>query len=124
MDGAHNPDGIRAFLESVSLDGMEYRYLFFAVVQDKDYTEMVREIAESGLFTDISVIRMQNARALDPQSIRDTFQKVVNKETDIYDSAEEALKAADRLKKNACGKKLRIYFAGSLYLVGEIKALL
>ena len=123
VDGAHNPDGIRAFLQSVSLDGMEERHLFYAVVKEKDDTGMVREIVESGLFTSFSVIRMHGERALAPQSIADTFQRFSPKETDIYDSVEEALQAAKMLLTDT-DKKVRIYFAGSLYLVGEIKALL
>ena len=37
VDGAHNSDGIRAFLETVERDGFTDRHLLFGVMQDKDY---------------------------------------------------------------------------------------
>ena len=40
IDGAHNEDGVRAFLEAVASDGHEgNRSLLFSVVKDKDLTE-------------------------------------------------------------------------------------
>ena len=119
-DGAHNPDGIRAFLESVAGDGAAQRYLFFGVVKDKDYTEMVKELTESRLFTEISVVQIQSGRALSAQSIAETFKTYTERNIGEYHSVEEALEAAKKLT----GEHTKVYFAGSLYLVGEIKALL
>ena len=119
-DGAHNPDGIRAFLESAAGDGAAQRYLFFGVVKDKDYTEMVKELTESRLFTEISVVQIQSGRALSAQSIAETFRTYTERNIGEYHSVEEALEAAKKLT----GEHTKVYFAGSLYLVGEIKALL
>ena len=119
-DGAHNPDGIRAFLESVAGDGAAQRYLFFGVVKDKDYTEMVKELTDSRLFTEISVVQIQSGRAISAQSIAETLKTYTERNIGEYHSVEEALEAAEKL----AGENTRVYFAGSLYLVGEIKALL
>ena len=66
VDGAHNDDGIRAFLETVSQDGVEGgRTLLFSVVQDKDYRHMIERITSSGLFCKIDVAHMHTGRAAD-----------------------------------------------------------
>ena len=94
--------------------------MFFGVVKDKDYTEMVKELTESRLFTEISVVQIQSGRALSAQSIAETFRTYTERNIGEYHSVEKALEAAKKLT----GEHTRVYFAGSLYLVGEIKALL
>ena len=65
VDGAHNEDGIRAFLETVAGDGHTgSRALLFSVVKDKDYESMVGELVGSGLFDRIFIAHMQTGRAL------------------------------------------------------------
>lgn len=120
IDGAHNGDGIRAFLETVSADDCQAdRHLLFGVVQDKDFKQMIKEIADSRLFADIAVVRLKSTRSADTGQIRDTFyqegQAIV-----CYETVKEALKAMLSGKE----KGERLYIAGSLYLVGEIKELL
>lgn len=56
LDGAHNEDGIEAFLTSVSAANTEQekaagkRLLLFGVVADKQYDKMIGRIAASQLF--------------------------------------------------------------------------
>lgn len=119
VDGAHNSDGIRALLETVSQDGCTRRRLLFGVMQDKDYRYMTEEIAASGLFTDISVVSPKNMRAVEAGILEDVFSDTGCSVT-CYESAGEALKALLSQKK----EKEPVYIAGSLYLVGEIKELL
>ena len=125
VDGAHNEDGIRAFLETVGQDGMskEYRTLLFSVVQDKDYRKMIEHIIESGLFSKIAIAHMQTGRATDLRDIYTLFEDAIGRmgcdkiELLQFDHANEAF---DRLVE-ARKDEERIYVAGSLYLVGEIK---
>ncbi len=65
LDGAHNEDGIRAFLGSVAQDQCEgERFLIFSVVSDKQYEKMMTLIFESGLFEHIIFTKIDNSRAL------------------------------------------------------------
>lgn len=121
VDGAHNADGIRAFLETVSQDGCQTgRHLVFGVVQDKEYENMIKAIVSSGLFSRISVVQMQSHRALDGDRIAEVFARYTKQAVHIYPSAKEALAAVLGLRTSG----ERTYIAGSLYLVGEIKELL
>lgn len=119
VDGAHNSDGIRAFLETVSQDGYAHRRLLFGVMQDKDYRFMTEEIAASGLFADISVVRPKNTRAVETGILEDVFGDTGCSVT-CYESAQDAFRTLLSQKK----EQEPVYIAGSLYLVGEIKELL
>lgn len=121
VDGAHNEDGVRAFLETVALDGHTgKRTLLFGAVKDKDYGRMTEELAESGLFHRIAVTRMRTARGAAPEEIAGLFARYPDLDFRVYDSVAAALRelAGGRMAGE------RIYAAGSLYLVGEIKELI
>lgn len=119
-DGAHNGDGIRAFLETVAQDGcLAGRHLLFGVVQDKNYDCMIKEIVSSGLFSDISVVQLQSVRTVKTDVLRDMFSGTGQQIT-CYSSARDAFNALLSQRKDG----ERIYIAGSLYLVGEIKELI
>ena len=123
VDGAHNEDGIRAFLETVAWDGhasQGRRSLLFGVVKDKDCDRMVGELAESGLFGRIAIARLKTERGEVPEVLEKLFDRYPHCELNIYGSVEEAFHVL------LIGRKSgeRIYAAGSLYLAGEIKELI
>lgn len=118
VDGAHNEDGIRAFLASVREADKEKCTLVFAVVQDKHYEAMIRMIAESGLFQNVIITTTGGSRGTDPQEILALMQKYHTGKCSYYESAEEAFDACMDGRR----EEERIYIAGSLYLVGQIKA--
>lgn len=121
VDGAHNADGIAAFLDTVRADGFTgSRQLLFGVMKDKDYSHMAQALAESGLFEKISAVQIQNGRAMDTEELKEIFGRYTKQPVAIYRSAAEAYRTL------AAGRKEneRIYAAGSLYLVGEIKGLI
>lgn len=142
VDGAHNEDGIRAFLETVKEDGVRgSRTLLFSVVQDKDYRRMIERIISSGLFQKIAIAHMHTGRAADLESMRQMFLQGTVTGADrenaghinmncgnldkvgdgcecmAYDNVQDAFMAL--IKSKVQGE--RIYIAGSLYLVGELK---
>lgn len=118
VDGAHNEDGILAFLDTVSRDGFcGKRHLYFGVVADKAYEDMIRDIMESNLFDEVSLIQINSARALSSDKMKEVFAHYTDKDIRTFSSAREAVLEI----KNRREKELRIYMAGSLYLVGEIK---
>lgn len=121
LDGAHNEDGMRAFLESVAADGYSGdRHLLFAVVADKDYPAMLRRIVDSGLFHRLSITYLENKRATAPAEIERELAAYPQVRAAQYRCVPEALEAilTDRPPHE------RIYIAGSLYLAGEVKAAL
>lgn len=121
VDGAHNEDGIRAFLESVSSDGVQgSRSLLFSVVRDKDCGRMAEELVSSGLFSRIAVAPMQTGRALEPDSLKAVFDRYPDCRYNVYNNVTAALQELLHSRT----EDERIYIAGSLYLVGEIKELL
>lgn len=121
VDGAHNEDGIRAFLESVAADGHPGpRTLLFSVVKDKDYTHMTEELVKSGLFRKIAVAHMQTGRAVGLETLERLFAGYPQCGFEVYENVAFALQRL--LQERSSGE--RIYAAGSLYLVGEIKELL
>lgn len=118
VDGAHNADGVRAFLETVSEDGFEgKRSLMFSVVSDKDYAQMLRNIAESGLFDKVYLAHMGNYRATSLEEMKHNLPETYFGQVSLYESVREAFDAVRRDKQ----KEERVYIVGSLYLVGEIK---
>lgn len=120
VDGAHNEDGIRVFLETVAQDGCGGgRSLLFSAVKDKDYARMAESLAGSGLFGRIAVARMRSARGAESEDLERLFSGCRNISRCIYETIPEAFRGL------LAGRKPgeRIYVAGSLYLAGEIKEL-
>lgn len=121
LDGAHNADGIRAFLESVAGDGHAGpRALLFSAVQDKDYGHMAGKLAESGLFDRILLAGMQTGRGVSIDILKEISKRYTKCDFRVYDNVPEAFGAL--LHSRRQGE--RVYIAGSLYLAGEIKELL
>lgn len=122
VDGAHNADGVRAFLDSVAMDGLGpgggLRSLLFGAAGDKDYESMIKAIARSGLFGKIAAAPLRTQRGLKPEKIKALFARC-GEECAVYPDAAEALKSL--LARRRPGE--RLYAAGSLYLAGEIKEL-
>ncbi len=121
LDGAHNIDGIRAFLDTVKAQpGSGRRKLLFSVVRDKQYQALIREIALSGLFDEIGVVQLHGERALPLDMLQDTFGQYTDLPCTAYGDLRDAV--ADLKAVGDAGD--RAYIVGSLYLAGEIKALL
>ena len=121
VDGAHNEDGIRAFLETVEADGHEGpRVLLFSVVKDKDYERMAEELVKSGLFRRVLIAHMQSGRGLELENLRKLFERYPDCEYCFYENVTTAFR---ELLRNRMPEE-RAYIAGSLYLAGEIKELL
>lgn len=136
VDGAHNADGIRAFLDTVKADGCEERgqkrTLLFSVVQDKDYQSMTTQVLDSALFDRICVTHMETKRAADLESLKVFWREEQHRRTQISGAEDKApaelvfcSDVRTALSQILSGRtKDRIYIAGSLYLVGEIKEFL
>ncbi|MCM1267063.1 MAG: bifunctional folylpolyglutamate synthase/dihydrofolate synthase [Bacteroidales bacterium] len=121
VDGAHNIDGIRAFLTTVGAHPCAgKRILLYSSVRDKQYREAAKAIAEAGLFARICPVQMQGERALPLAELAESFARYDGFEMTAYDTLERAFteQAAHKNEQDA------VYLVGSLYLAGEMKALL
>ena len=118
IDGAHNEDGVRAFLETAGLMKDGSQILMFSAVADKAYEKMIQEICSSEVF-DMYVVCAVNyeKRAMQASALESIFKKYTDKPVYAMESAREAFEKSLALK--AADNKL--FIAGSLYLVGEIK---
>ena len=123
IDGAHNADGIAAFLESVrEIDCNGQRHLIFGVVGDKQYTKMAEQILSSNLFADIAVTVLATERSVSETELEQTFytgERLLHKQqkTAFFRNAAQALKWTMQKKKPGD----LVFAAGSLYLAGQIK---
>ena len=125
LDGAHNEDGIEAFLTSVSAANTERekaagkRLLLFGVVADKQYDKMIGRVAASQLFSHIAVTVLASDRSASIDKLKVAWAQYKTADCSFYESAEEAFHYIQSIQKEAD----TIYIAGSLYLVGQIKTL-
>ena len=116
LDGAHNPDGIAAFLKSVQADGGGGgRILLYSSLAEKACGEMVKEITNAGVFQEIVVTGIESSRAAKPQELAALFGE---KDVVVIEDLKEAFRYC--LHKKRAGEK--VYITGSLYLAGQITA--
>lgn len=121
FDGAHNENGIEAFLQSVAaMETKGKRILCFSAVEDKDYGQMISMLGESGLFSRAAVVEMEDARGTTLAELEEYFSQYDCWDVRYMRGAEEGLKQC-LLWKNP---EDAVFIVGSLYLVGCMKAVL
>ena len=121
LDGAHNEDGIRALLTTVKQTGRDGdNVLVLAIVADKSYERMAELIARSGLFLRVYVTSAGGERALAPKALAGALVRYGQQDCRVYEQPEQAFSCC--LSKR--GDHERVFVAGSLYLIGRIKAYL
>lgn len=114
LDGAHNPEGMCALVDSLSLlPSSERRTLVFGALADKNAGRMLA--AAGPAFDRIVLVRPDSERAADPRDLADLVpdgpEAIVRR--GIGGALAEILDGAGPLD--------RIVVAGSLYLVGEAR---
>ena len=121
LDGAHNVDGIRAFLETVKQHSCTgRRILLYSTVRDKQYARAADLLAQAGLFDEICLVPLQGDRALPLAKLTDCFGQYTGFERKAFETLDAAFE--ELLAQKHDGDK--VYIVGSLYLAGEVKALL
>lgn len=127
VDGAHNPGGIRAFIQAVKAQMAEMDpqetlcqqpgiHLLFAAVSDKDYREMIRLLCGELSPESVTVVQLQSERGLQADALARQFEEAGCSHVTAFDSTKKALDFALSEKK----KGEHLYMVGSLYLIGEI----
>ncbi len=119
FDGAHNPQGIRASVDSIKMYfGNKKVNILSGVMADKDYNFMVRAIGE--VANNIYCVTPDNPRALKSNKYCDTF-KNLGFNSFFFDSIEDGLmKAMNDSKKSG----VPLIILGSLYLYSDIYKIL
>ena len=118
LDGAHNPAGARAL--AAHLAGGPPFILLFAAMADKDVRGLARELFP--VAAEIVLTRPRVSRAASPEDLARRSGRLGTR-AHREPSVARALHLARRLA-GAQGPGTAVVVAGSLYLVGAVKALL
>ena len=116
VDGAHNPGGIRAFIQAVKAQNSGNIRLLFAAVSDKDYHEMIRLLCTELAPESVTVVQLKSERGLQVDALAKQFEEAGCSQGTAFDSTKDALEHVLSEKK----EEDRLYMVGSLYLIGEI----
>ncbi len=116
VDGAHNPAGVAALVGELArlADGRPV-HLVFGVLADKRWPEMVERLA--GAVADVAVVPVRERRSVAPARVAELFRGFVP--TRIEASATAAV---DALLADPAFASDIVLVAGSLFLVGEVRA--
>ena len=117
VDGAHNPGAIEQICQMMKEESRDWK-LLFAVCADKDYEQMITELAALP-WRHIYICRIKTTRGAGVETVADCFRRHCHTPVDIYDKAVDAYQdAAGHLGEEEC-----LLCLGSLYLAGELKAI-
>ena len=121
VDGAHNEDGVEKFVETAEHFQKDYPLtLLFSAVDDKDYTDMIRTVLGRIRFRHVIVTQVGGYRKVPAEQLAEIFRQEGCDSAESCENVEEAFhKALDRK-----GEEGMLFCVGSLYLVGEIKAII
>lgn len=121
LDGAHNEDGVQAFLDSVRRDGCKgKRSLLFGVVADKRYDRMIEMIASAGLFAKVIVASLSTDRSTSLEQMKEVWGRYEGVSCSFFESVQAGFEQQLQLKE----AEDTAYVAGSLYLIGQVKSLI
>ena len=119
LDGAHNEDGIRAFVQAArALKGNGPMHLLFAAVSDKDYRQMIRMLAEGIPWADVTVTEIGGERNLEAGIPVQLFREAGVQQVTAVPVFEDAFREV--LRRQGDGS---VCICGSLYLAGLVKEL-
>ncbi len=121
LDGAHNDSGIRRFIESVNgITKGKPAGLVFAVVNDKDYTDMIHDLAVRQDWEFVIVSEAGGDRKTDAGEIAELFRRNHVRHVEVVRDPQEAFMKAYLMKHGLED----LFVCGSLYLIGQIEELL
>ncbi len=116
IDGAHNPDGMQAFGESVKrYFGDTKGVLVISMLRDKDSRESLKYIVD--MFSDVYTVPINNPRAMKAEEMAQLAGEYFENITPCEDVEQALLKAYAKAKERG----VHLCVCGSLYLAGEIR---
>jgi len=119
VDGAHNEDGIEAFIRCLKDIGEKNGILIFGVSRDKNYKEMLLRLVREVEWSRIITVSFRNPRSGSATELKTLLEENGIQNPEAASDVREALKMC-----YPDGNGKRVYVVGSLYLVGEVKELM
>ena len=118
IDGAHNSNGIQAFVKNIGLYFPEKKVnLYFGMLADKDIEESLSYLVP--IATTIHTLTPNSDRAMPAETMAALIHDSYGKTVDFYDTMDEAVKSIDLAQKDDIN-----VFVGSLYMIGEARTLI
>ncbi len=116
IDGAHNPDGIRALAESLPelVAGRDRVVAVVSVLDDKDAAGMLAGLL--GLCDALILTSSHNPRALPPPTLQSLTRQLAGPESEIVGDPRRALTRAREL----AGPRGVVIVTGSIYLIADL----
>ena len=127
VDGAHNEDAIKRFIETVNeVYSDKKTEILFAVCEDKDYEPMINNLCANLYISKLYVTAINSARAASPDSVADIFRSRLDKNASVDIIVDSDMKKVFKnAVSNVINKEDTMLFAvGSLYLAGSIKQII
>lgn len=123
IDGAHNEDGVEAFLESVRAGRQQEEgkrcFLVFSAVNDKKYDNMIEMLTQLSCVTDFCITRIPGQRGVNISELEKQFRIHTDRNIHVFDKIKDAFEFCMHQK----GEKDVVYIVGSLYLAGLVEDL-
>lgn len=120
LDGAHNEDGIREFIRTMKSVGERRPVsLLFSAVVEKEHEKMIRTICETVSPVSIVVTQVGGERVVPAQELAAEFRKYTKAEVTAKEDVRDAFETALGRRGDSM-----LFCVGSLYLIGELKAIL
>lgn len=122
IDGAHNEDGIEAFVYSLknAADKGDCM-LVFSVMRDKQYDKMIGQLCSLDRVAEFVLTHIPDERGAELQMLAEQFRRYTDKEVHVLERIEDAVLYC--LEKRS-SRVRDIYIVGSLYLAGAVRRLL
>lgn len=127
LDGAHNVDAIKRFIESVKMSYLESGKinLVFAVAGDKDYEPMIRMLCQELPLNKVYVTSINSERGISSEYIAALFGLYLGKarENSVYsvESNDDIREVYEQAYAEVRYTQDVLFCVGSLYLIGSIK---
>lgn len=122
LDGAHNAGGMEALARTIAEMQKEDERpvtLMFGVADDKEYGKMIERLCSQARVAHVVVVQMDTKRSVAAGILAKEFRHKLACPVDAFDTVSRAWDCFLRRKGDGLA-----FCAGSLYLVGEVKALL
>ena len=127
VDGAHNVDGIEAFIDSAAnIPSSGRKLLMFGIVGDKQYKEIIDKLLVCGEFDSIFVAVLETNRSVSVSDLKSAFEEckeehgIIGLPIKYYSNVRDAITDIITVRKSGD----TVFAAGSLYLAGQIKSMM
>ena len=115
LDGAHNPHGMKAAVDSLMAVGNGEKYVvIMGVMADKDVENMISLLVP--ISTKFFTVRPDNPRAMDAESLAELIRKCGGEAESTTDTDDAVKKAVEYAGENG-----RVVSLGSLYFSSDVR---